>query len=238
MTTLVNLSHVLDPATTPRYPGDPEFRLETVATIEADGYYLQAVRHGEHTGTHWGAPIHFDPDGAAADELDPDDLFLPAVKVDVRDRCGDRDYAITVADLRAWERAHGRIPDCAAVIAWTGWDGKWGTTEFAGSGAEAGRQPGFSVEAVQWLLDTGRLGRRGALGIDTLGPDVGLDHGYAVSKRLYRERRISLECLANLAALPVTGARILVGGPRYRNGSGGPATIFALLPDVTASATG
>ncbi|MCX4093554.1 cyclase family protein [Nocardia sp. alder85J] len=236
MDTVVNLSHVHDPATTPLYPGDPEFRLETVATVAADGYYLRYIRQGEHTGTHWGAPIHFDPQGLAADRLDPGDLFLPAVKIDVRDRCADRDYAITVADLRRWEHDHGRIPAGAAVVAWTGWDGKWGTPEFAGAGAAAGRQPGFSVAAVEWLLGTGRLGRRGALGIDTFGPDVGADDGYAVSKLLYREHRISLECLANLAALPSTGARILVGGPLYRDGSGGPATIFALLP-VSSSAT-
>ncbi|WP_167471616.1 cyclase family protein [Nocardia arthritidis] len=228
----VSLSHVHDPATTPLFPGDPEFRAETVATIAADGYYLRYIRQGEHTGTHWGAPIHFDPAGLAADELDPDDLLLPAVKLDLRESCSrDRDYAISIGDLTAWERANGRIPDGAAVIAWTGWDGKWGTPDFIGTGSDAGRQPGFALETLEWLLDTGRLGRRGALGIDTFGPDLGADADYAVSKLLYREHRISLECLGNLAALPVTGAWVLVGGPLYRAGSGSPATIFGLIPN-------
>lgn len=228
---LVSLSHVHDPRTTPLYPGDPEFRIETVTTIATDGYYLRYVRQGEHTGTHWGAPIHFRVDGLASDELDLDDLLLPAVKIDVREPCArDRDYAITVADLREWESVHGRIPSGAAVIAWTGWDGKWGGPEFLGTGESAGHMPGFAVETVEWLLVTGRLGRRGALGIDTFGPDPGADDTYAVSKLLYGEHRISLECLANLAALPATGAWVLVGGPIYRGGSGSPATIFALIP--------
>src|SRR3712207_123161 len=90
---LVRLSHVNDPATTSVYPGDPPFELETVATIERDGYYLQYVRQGEHTGTHWSAPGHFTAGEPLADDLDPGDLFLPAVKVDVRDRCAaDPDY--------------------------------------------------------------------------------------------------------------------------------------------------
>ena len=116
------------------------------------------------------------------------------------------------------------------MVAWTGWDEKWGTPEFIGTGESADHQPGFAVETVEWLVRTGRLGRRGALGIDTFGPDPGTDISYAVSKLLYREHRISLECLANLAELPATGAWVLVGAALYRSGSGSPATIFALLP--------
>ncbi|MEV0298074.1 cyclase family protein [Nocardia sp. NPDC050710] len=228
---LISLSHIHDPATTPLFPGDPEFRADIVATVADDGYYLRHVQQGEHTGTHWGAPIHFQADGLAADELDLADLLLPAVKVDVREQCSDnRDYAITVADLRAWEARHGHIPDGAAIVAWTGWDAKWGGPAFIGADESAYHQPGFAVETVEWLLRTGRLGRRGALGIDTFGPDLGTDDTYAVSRLLYREHRISLECLANLADLPSTGAWILVGGPLYRAGSGSPATIFGILP--------
>ncbi|MFI6364847.1 cyclase family protein [Nocardia sp. NPDC050630] len=228
---LVSLSHVHDPATAPLFPGDPEFRTDIVATVANDGYYLRYIQQGEHTGTHWGAPIHFHADGLAANELDLDDLLLPAVKIDVRDQCAnDRDYAIDIADLREWEGRHGPIPDGSAVVAWTGWDDKWGTPEFIGTGESADHQPGFAVETVKWLLRTGRLGRRGALGIDTFGPDLGTDNSYEVSKLLYREHRISLECLANLAELPATGAWVLVGGALYSGGSGSPATIFAMLP--------
>ncbi|MFQ6394601.1 cyclase family protein [Nocardia sp. KC 131] len=230
---LVSLSHVHDPATTPLFPGDPEFRTDIAATVANDGYYLRYIQQGEHTGTHWGAPIHFHADGLAADELDIEDLLLPAVKIDVRDRCErDRGYAITVADIEEWETKHGRIADGSAVIAWTGWDIKWGTPEFIGTTETGAKQPGFAVATMEWLLRTGRLGRRGALGIDTFGPDLGSDDTYAVSKLLYREHRISLECLANLAALPVTGAWVLVGGALYRGGSGSPATIFALINDT------
>jgi kynurenine formamidase len=229
---LVSLSHVNDPATTFIFPGDPEFTLETAATIEKDGYYLQYVKEGEHTGTHWGAPGHFNPNAPLADELDPDDLFLPAVKIDIRaEAAKDADYALTVADLCDWERRHGPIPEQAAIILWTGFGEKWGTPAYANQDANGTiHQPGFGKAAVQWLIDHGKLGRRGALGTDTLGPDLGIDENFTASTMLYQQRRISLENLAHLDRLPTTGAWILPGGPINRRGSGSPANVFALIP--------
>ncbi|MCK9927065.1 cyclase family protein [Frankia sp. Mgl5] len=230
--TVVSLAHVHDPATTPVFPGDPEFTLTTAATIERDGYYLQLVRRGEHTGTHWGAPGHFDPAGALADELHPADLFLPAVRIDVRAAAAENpDYQVSLADLAAFEHRHGRIPAGAAVIAWTGWDRHWGTPAYPNLDEHGGiHQPGFGLAAVRWLIETGRLGRRGALGSDTFGPDPGSDDTYAVSRALYREHRVSLENLANLEALPPTGAWVLAGGAVNRAGSGSAATVFGLIP--------
>ncbi|OAA20908.1 putative metal-dependent hydrolase [Frankia sp. EI5c] len=230
--TVVSLAHVHDPATTPIFPGDPAFTLTTAATHERDGYYLQLVCRGEHTGTHWGAPGHFEPGGALADDLSPADLFLPAVRIDVRAAAAaDPDYRVSRADLAAFERRHGRIPPGAAVIAWTGWDRRWGTAAYANlDGHGRIRQPGFGLAAVRWLIDTGRLGRRGALGSDTFGPDAGLDATFAVSRELFHEHRISLENLANLEALPPAGAWVLAGGAVNRAGSGSAATVFGLVP--------
>jgi kynurenine formamidase len=236
---VVSLAHVLDPARISVFPGDPVPRLTDIATLPEHGYRLRLLTVGEHTGTHWGAPAHFDPDGCGADDLDPGDLLRPAVKVDVRARAAaDPDYAVSVEDLRGWEDRHGPIPRGAAVIAWTGWESRWGTAEFANLDATgAMHQPGFSVEAVRWLLDTGRLHRQGALGTDTFGPDVGIDTNYTVSKLLYGEHRISLECLAGLAALPEAGALVLAGGVVISGGTGSPATIFGLIAGEDAPVT-
>jgi kynurenine formamidase len=229
----VNLAHVNDPATTPVFPGDPEFRLGTAATVAADGFYLQFVQEGEHTGTHWAAPAHFAATGARADDLTPSDLLLPAVRIDLRAHAAaDPDYQVTVDDLRAFERRYGRIPRGAAVIAWFGWDVRWGTPAYPNTDSDgAVHQPGFGPAAVHWLIATGRLGRSGAIGTDTFGPDPGLDSTYAASALLLREHRIGLENLANLGALPPTGAYVIVGGPINRAGSGSTATVWGLLTD-------
>jgi kynurenine formamidase len=142
----------------------------------------------------------------------------------------DPDHGVGVADLRRWEAAHGRIPAGAAVILWTGWAARWGTPAYANlDPAGVPRQPGFTLAAVEWLIETGRLGRRGALGTDTFSPDRGVDTAFAVSLALLREHRISLECLANLAALPTTGAWVLAASPIHRGGTGATATVYALL---------
>ena len=138
---------------------------------------------------------------------------------------------MTVADLRRWERRHGRIPHNAAVILQTGWETRWGTDAYPNQDADGViHQPGFSIEAAQWLLETGRIGRRGALGTDTFSPDAGINETFSVSVLLYDQRRISLENLANLDALPPQGAYVLVGGPINRRGSGSTASVFALVP--------
>lgn len=91
-------------------------------------------------------------------------------------------------------------------------------------------QPGCLPETAEWLIETRRLDERGALGTDTFGPDRGVDDTYGVSVALYDRRRISLENLTNLGALPSTDAGVLVGGPRHAAGSGSRATIFGVLP--------
>lgn len=229
---LISLSHLNDPATTNVFPGDPPFTLEVIATIPQDGYFLQYVREGEHTGTHWGAPGHFNAGEPLADQLDMADLFLPAVKIDVRDKCRNNpDYEVTIGDIREWERRHGRIPNESAVIIWTGWDRLWGTPAYPNQDAEGVlHQPGFAIPTVRWLIDTGRLGYRGATGTDTFSPDVGTDETYTVSKLVYQRHRISLEILANLAQLPATGAWILAGGHINKNGAGTTALIFGIIP--------
>ena len=123
---VVYLSHVNSPSRTPVFPGDPAFTLRTVFTVPRDGFYLQAVREGEHTGTHYSAPCHFHTDGRCADHLAAGDFVLPSVVIDVRSEvAADVDYEVSVQDLKDWETAHGQIPAGAAVLLWTGCDRFW-----------------------------------------------------------------------------------------------------------------
>jgi kynurenine formamidase len=234
---VVFLSHVNDPATTPGFPGDPAFTLTTAFTVPADGFYLQDVKEGEHTGSHWGAPCHFHTDERCADQLDAADLVRPAVVVDVRAEVRRNvDYQVTVGDLQAWEARYGRMPAGAAVIAWTGCDRFWSAKQTGrnyyncGSGRPGLHQPGFSLQAVRWLIDRGVLGRQGALGTDTFGPDPSTDERFRESSLVFHRHRIDLENLTGLGQLPPKGAWVVVGGPRNRDGSGSPATIFGLVP--------
>jgi kynurenine formamidase len=166
---VVFLSHVNDPDRTPVFPGDPAFTLTTAFTVPEDGFYLQFVQEGEHSGTHYGVPCHFHEGERCADQLPARAFVRPAVVVDVRRQAAaDADYEVSVADLRTFEARHGRIPPGATVIAWTGWQDRWGTPAYANEdGAGNLHQPGFGLAAARWLVRERDLG---AIGTDTFSP--------------------------------------------------------------------
>jgi kynurenine formamidase len=236
---VVSLSHINDPARTPLFPGDPRFSIRTAFTIREDGFYLEVVREGQHTGTHYSAPCHFHAHRRCMDDLSPADLVLPAVVIDVRDEvANDPDHVVTVADLKAWQTDHGQMPSGAAVLLETGCDRFWANGDAprertyynCGSGRQGFHQPGFSRHAVKWLIRTGVLAERGALGTDTFGPDPSADASYTPTSLTLARHRVTLENLTNLDALPATGAWVVLGSPRNVNGSGAPGTVFAFLP--------
>jgi kynurenine formamidase len=236
---VVSLSHTNDPAKTPLFPGDPRFRIETVFTVHHDGFLLEVVHEATHTGTHYSAPCHFREDALCMDDLSPADLVLPAVVIDVRDEvAADPDHVVTVADLKAWEEEFGQIPAEAAVLLWTGCSRFWADGDIdgepnyynCGSGRAGVHQPGFSRNAVKWLIETGVLGKRGALGTDTFGPDPSSDAAFMPTYLTLDRHRVTIENLAHLGSLPATGAWIALGSPRNVNGSGAPGTVFGFIP--------
>src|SRR5215207_6997084 len=151
---LRDLTHPLTTSFPAFVPGEEAVR-RTVVTIEDDGYYMQEWRIIEHIGTHVDAPGHFTPGGRLATELELSELITPAVVIDIADRAArDPDTVVTVDDLRAFERRHGRIPRDAAVLMHSGWAAKVGDAD-AYRGADATGTlhfPGFGAEATGWLL--------------------------------------------------------------------------------------
>jgi kynurenine formamidase len=223
---LVDLTHPLTTSFPAFTPGE-EAQRRTVVTIEEDGYYMQEWRIIEHIGTHVDAPGHFTPGGRLAPELELSELIVPAVVIDIAARAArDPDTAVTVEDVRAFERRHGRIPRHAAVLMYSGWAAKVGDAA-AYRGAEASGTlhfPGFSPEATEWLLR--RRGIR-SLGVDTLSIDPGNSTTFDTHLILTGADRYGLENLANLDRIPRRGATVVVGLIPYEQGSGGQARIFA-----------
>src|SRR5437870_8956556 len=122
--TWVDLTYDFD-STTIYWPTAKPFRLEVVsAQRTAAGYYYAAnnIAAAEHGGTHLDAPVHFAQGKHTTDQIPLTQLAGAACVVDVsREVEADRDYRITPADLEAWERAHGRVPEGAIVLFRTGW---------------------------------------------------------------------------------------------------------------------
>ncbi len=207
-------------------PGEEAVR-RPGTTFEANGYYQQRWDIYEHIGTHVDAPAHFNPNGRYANELTPEELMVPAVVVDIARRAAtDPDTVVTIADLRAHERRHGRIEHGSAVLMYSGWGAKV-TDPAAYRGTDARgvlHFPGFSAEACEWLV---RRRRIRAVGVDTLSIDPGNSATFEAHKILNGAERYGIENLANLRRLPANGANITVGVIPFKQGSGGPAKVLA-----------
>ena len=120
----------------------------------------------------------------------PEDFFHPAVVVDARSQSRrSADYALTVTDLKRFEERHGRIPDNAMVIMWTGWQERWDDLNPTSNQDSDGvlHFPGISVQATRWLIDKRALV---GLGIDTHGVDPGIDELYMTNTLLLKKHRI------------------------------------------------
>ncbi len=68
------------------YPGDPEYKRETVLELGKDGAYeLSRLTLSSHSGTHIDAPSHFIRHGIKIHELEPRRFILPALVVEIND---------------------------------------------------------------------------------------------------------------------------------------------------------
>jgi kynurenine formamidase len=155
--------------------------------------------------------------------------------VDVSAACAaDPDHALTVAELRAFEAAHGRIPDGAIVLIYTGWSRHWPDrarylgSERRGPGAAAAlRFPGLSGEAARWLAGERRVA---AVGIDTASLDPGASRSFAAHRELAAAEVPGLENLTGLDRLPPRGFSLVALPMKIRGGSGAPLRAIAVLP--------
>ena len=169
-TEIHDLTHVLSPAT-PVFPVLNPIRIEETFSL-ADGFFANELTLNEHCGTHIDAPCHFSEGGATTDQMEARQFFAPLAVIDISDRAaGDADTAVTVDDIRGWERAHGRLPAGAFVAMRSGWDQRIGSRERYLNADPQGAMhfPGFSPEAARLLTEERDIV---GVGVDTLSLDL------------------------------------------------------------------
>jgi dihydroorotase/N-acyl-D-amino-acid deacylase len=227
---IVDLSYAINDKL-PAWPGDePTFEMKVNARAEEAGYSSRSFWMLEHYGTHLDAPIHFPPGTTTVDKIPAERFFGPAVVVDVRAQAErNPDYRVRRDDIYAWEQRYGRIPAGSIVLARTGWSARWSDAERYRNldSKKVMHFPGFSVEAVRLLIERGVAG----LGIDTLSVDYGASTDFEVHRLSHGAGLYHLENLADLSALPESGAVLVVAPIKLEGGTGGPARIFAILPE-------
>lgn len=211
----------------PTYFGTPGISMEQKFKFADNGFNLFEVTLNEHTGTHIDAPLHFSADGMAVNEIPVSSLVAPLCVIDIAARAaGDADTQVTPDDVKAWIAKHGDIPAGACVALHSGWGAKVGTDAFRGLDGEKQHYPGFHVEATKMLIEeTGAA----SIASDTLSLDHGISADFATHYAWLPTGRFGIENIANLDKVPAAGATLVIGAPKTRGGSGGPARIFAMV---------
>ena len=161
------------------------------------------------------------------DELPPTYAVRPLVVVSIVPQVAKNPkYALTVADVRAFERQHGRIPAGAIVMVRSDWSKRW-TDDPAKAKALAADPvfPGVTLAALKFLHLQRHILFHGHEPLDTdttptlEGESWLMHHGYAQA-----------EGVANLDKVPPTGCLVDIGYPKFGGGVGGYARFVAICP--------
>jgi kynurenine formamidase len=235
---LLDMTYVFDKNTI-YWPTAEAFKLEKLNWKVLDsGWWYASNNYGasEHGGTHADAPIHFYEKGKTIDQIPLQDWIGPAVKIDVTSKCSaNRDYRLTVQDIKQWEAKYGKIPANSWVLMYTGVGTKYypdrektlGTSKAGIDALPELSFPGFSAEVTDFLIRERNIK---GIGLDTPSIDYGKSKDFMVHRICCAAGKLALENIANLDKLPVKGAVLYAIPMMIKDGTGAPARVFAVLP--------
>jgi kynurenine formamidase len=190
---------------------------------------------GEHTGTHFDAPVHWvtGRDSEDVASVAPGRLVGPVAVIDrTAAVAADPGDLLTVEHLEAHEAEHGPLEPGTWVILRTGWGARaQDEAAFLNVGEQGPVTPGPDVAASKWLAEHPNVV---GFGVETVGIDAGaaggFDPGFPVHHFLLGAGRYGLTQLANADRLPVRGALIVVAPLKLVGGTGSPSRVLAFVP--------
>src|SRR5712692_2749503 len=160
---VVDLTQPLSPATPPlplppQWNNTPAFKIWELSRYDERGpaWYWNGFETGEHTGTHFDAPIHWvsgkDLPENSVDKISPKKFVGPACVIDVTaDVARDPDFLLTVDRIELWESEHGRIPAGAWLLLRTGWSNRTDPLDYINLQQDGPHTPGFVKECSELL---------------------------------------------------------------------------------------
>jgi kynurenine formamidase len=238
---VIDLTQPLGPSTPviglpPQFGSSPGVTMSVISRYDEKGpaWYWNTISMGEHTGTHFDAPVHWisgrDLANNACDTIPARSFVGPACVVDVTPEVAkDEDFLLMPEHVNAWEEKHGRIPAGAWLLLRTGWSRRRDAAAFLNVREDGPHSPGFHASTSR-LLAHGRdvLG----VGVETVGTDAGqagtFDPPFPNHGIMHGSGRFGLASLCNLDKLPPTGAIVIAAPLKLVNGSGSPLRVLAL----------
>jgi kynurenine formamidase len=212
------------------------FALSEISRYDERGpaWYWNDIVTGEHTGTHFDAPVHWvtGRDGHDIAQVPVSRLVAPAVVLDFSaEAAADPDFLLEIEHVKSWEADHGPLPEGGWLLYRTGWDARSDDQAgFLNADENGPHTPGISVACAQWLATQAPIA---GLGTETVGTDAGAAHSFdppfPCHSALLGAGKYGLTQLQNLARLPVTGAVVIAGPLPIIGGSGSPCRALALV---------
>jgi len=235
----IDLSHDFSDETIYWVAAEPFKRTTVAEGVTEKGYYYSAYNFSaaEHGGTHIDAPVHFAQGARTVDQITADQLIGPGVKIDVSEKAAaNRDYLISIDDIKNWEATNGKIPEWSIVLLQTGFAKYWpdkkqylGTDRKGEAAVKDLHFPGLDPEAAKWLVDDRKIK---AIGLDTASIDYGQSTNFGSHVALMTNNLPAFENLANLDKLPANGFQIIALPMKIKGGSGAPLRIVAWVAAV------
>jgi kynurenine formamidase len=192
-------------------------------TIKEDGFRTTYYDMVGQYGTHVDPPAHFADGGITMDKIPLKQMILPLIVLDDTPYLAkDPNHAFSVADLRAWEKKHGRVPKGSFVALRTDMYKDWDSNP---ERFKRSPFPAWSFETIKFLYEKRGVTATGHESLDTDTTDKMESETWLLQKGHYQ-----IEVMANLDKVPPKGALIVVTWPKVKNGLGFPARAFAILP--------
>jgi kynurenine formamidase len=239
---VIDLTHTLSPdfptiVLPPQFGQCAPIRIEEIARYDERGanHYWNNFSCGEHSGTHFDAPIHWisgkDLPNNSVDTIEATNFIAEACVIDCsHEAAANEDFILTVPRIAEWEHTHGRIPPRSWVLFRTDWGKNRHGDAFVNRREDGVHTPGPSPEAVRFLVD-----ERDAhgFGVETINTDAGQSRKFTPPNPahfyMHGKGRYGLQCLCNLDQLPPTGAVIFAAPLKIKKGSGSPLRVLALV---------
>jgi kynurenine formamidase len=242
---IVDLTTPLGPETTvidlpPQFAPSPGLTLTEISRYDDRGpaWYWNVLNLGEHTGTHFDAPIHWvtgkELEDNATDTIPPRKFIGPACVIDVTaDVAQSPDFLLTIERLRQWEGEHGQVPPGAWVLLRTGWSARTTRADFLNVRDDGAHSPGFHQDCSAFLAnERDVLG----VGVETVGTDAGqagtFTPPFPNHTTMHGAGKFGITSLINLDQLPPVGAVVIAAPLKIVGGSGSPLRVIAIAPAV------
>jgi kynurenine formamidase len=212
------------------------FALHEISRYDERGpaWYWNDITTGEHTGTHFDAPVHWvtGRDGQDVSQVPLPRLIAPAAVLDFSAQAAaDADFLLEVDHIKEWESQHGALPEGGWLLYRTGWDARSRDQETFLNANETGpHTPGVSVECARWIAEQAPVV---GFGVETVGTDAGAAHSFdppfPCHSAMLGADKYGLTQLQNLALLPPQGAMLIASPLPITGGSGSPCRALALV---------